>query len=80
MKNIFIVGPVASGKNTLMEKILSENDAITLDTGRIYRYVVYKIYQKVKDDIEINKILFKDVDEIDKSDYEKVLKGTIRRR
>jgi len=66
MKNIFIVGPVASGKNTLMEKILSKNDAITLDTGRVYRYVAYKLYQKVKDDIEIRKILSKDVNEIDK--------------
>lgn len=66
MKNIFIVGPVASGKNTLMEKILSKNDAITLDTGRVYRYVAYKLYQKVKDDIEVRKILSKDVNEIDK--------------
>ena len=49
-----------------MEKILSKNDAITLDTGRVYRYVAYKLYQKVKDDIEVRKILSKDVNEIDK--------------
>lgn len=66
MKNIFIVGPVASGKNTLMENILKNNDFIALDTGRIYRYVAKKIYDYIKNEINISKIIENDADEKDK--------------
>lgn len=67
MKNIFIVGPVASGKNTLLEKIKYDYDVIALDTGRIYRYVTWKIYEQIKNDIDINLILDGDSNEIDKA-------------
>lgn len=67
MKNIFIIGPVASGKNSLMTKIIENNEVIALDTGQIYRYVALKIYNEIKDKIDIKKILLKDEKEIEKT-------------
>ena len=52
MNNIFILGPVASGKNTLLDNIAKENDVIALDTGKIFRYIAYKLCEKF--DLEIN--------------------------
>ncbi len=67
MKNIFIVGPVASGKNTLLENIVKDNDDIIfLDTGRIFRFISYEIYNEIKDDIDIDKILNNDKEETEK--------------
>lgn len=64
-KNIFIIGPVASGKNTLLEKIIEKNpEMLSIDTGKIYRYISFKIYQKLNTEISINKILNNDKDEI----------------
>ena len=57
MKNIFIIGPVASGKNSLMKKIIENYDVTSLDTGEIYRYVTYKIYSVIKEKINIKSIL-----------------------
>ena len=47
-----------------MEHILKDNDVIALDTGQIYRFVTFKIYEKIKDEINIDKITQKDNDEI----------------
>ena len=65
MKNIFIVGPVASGKSTLMSKILEKYNIIALDTGLLYRYVAKIIFDKIKDDIDINALLHQDSSQID---------------
>lgn len=64
MKNIFIVGPVASGKNALLKNIIKNNDVISLDTGRIFRFLAYEIYNEIKEDINIEKLLANDEDEI----------------
>ena len=67
MGNIFIVGPVASGKNTLLENIVKNNNDITfLDTGRIFRFVAYEVYNEIKNDINIDKVLNNDKEEIEK--------------
>lgn len=63
MKNIFIVGPVASGKNTLMEKIMIESNSIAVDTGQIYRYLASKIIDELHDQIDFLKIQKNDEDE-----------------
>ena len=65
MKNIFIVGPVASGKSTLMNKILEKYDIVALDTGLLYRYVAKIIFDKIKNDIDINALSNKDLSQID---------------
>lgn len=64
MKNIFIVGPVASGKSTLMNKILDKYNIVALDTGLLYRYVAKIIFDKIKDDIDINTLSNKDSSQI----------------
>lgn len=65
MKNIFIIGPVASGKSTLMNKILDKYNIVALDTGLLYRYVAKIIFDKIKDDIDINTLSNKDSSQID---------------
>jgi len=66
MNNIFIIGPVASGKNTLLDNIVREHDVTALDTGRIFRYVAYKIYNKLNNEINFKKISENDEQEIEK--------------
>ena len=50
-----------------MNKILKDCDAIALDTGQIYRYVAFKIYEKIKDEIDIDKIIKNDSFEVEKT-------------
>lgn len=66
MNNIFIIGPVASGKNTLLDKIVSDNDVIALDTGRIFRYVAYELSNKLGNEIDFEKLLNNEETEIKK--------------
>lgn len=56
MNNIFILGPVASGKNTLLDNIAKDNEVIALDTGRIFRYVAYKLYRKLNTKINFDAV------------------------
>ena len=63
MNNIFILGPVASGKNTLLDNIVKNHNVVALDTGRIFRYVAYQLYNKLNRKIDFEKI-YKD-DEIE---------------
>lgn len=65
MNNIFVLGPVASGKNTLLDKISNNFDVITLDTGRIFRYVAFVLSDKLKEDIDFNMISIDDKEEIE---------------
>lgn len=64
MNNIFILGPVASGKNTLLEKISNNYDVISLDTGRVFRYVAYKLLEKMNGKINFEAIYNNDENEI----------------
>ena len=66
MNNIFIIGPVASGKNTLLDKIINNNEVIALDTGRIFRYVAYELNNKLSKEIDFSKISNNDENEINK--------------
>ena len=56
MNNIFILGPVASGKNTLLDIIVKEHDVVALDTGRIFRYIAYKLCEKFENETDIENI------------------------
>ena len=66
MNNIFVLGPVGAGKNTLIDKISEEHDVITLDTGRIFRYVGYKLYYALSQDENLNELDFNNPDVINK--------------
>ena len=64
MNNIFILGPVASGKNTLLDNIVKNHSVIALDTGRIFRYVAYQLYCKLNKEINFEKVCRSDEIEI----------------
>ena len=64
MNNIFILGPVASGKNTLLDNIVKDHSVIALDTGRIFRYVAYQLYCKLNKEINFEKVCRNDEIEI----------------
>lgn len=65
MNNIFILGPVASGKNTLLDNIVENHDVIALDTGRIFRYIAYQLYNKFNGEINFEKICKNDEKEME---------------
>lgn len=64
MNNIFILGPVASGKNTLLANIVKEHNVVALDTGRIFRYVAYQLYCKLNEEINFENVCKNDDNEI----------------
>lgn len=66
MDNIFILGPVASGKNALLNNIVKNHITISLDTGRIFRYVAYHLCDKLKNETNFEKICNNDEQEIKK--------------
>ena len=45
-QNLFIIGPVASGKNTLLDNLKKIYNLNVLDTGRLYRYLTLCILEK----------------------------------
>ena len=45
-QNLFIIGPVASGKNTLLDNLKKRYNINVLDTGQLYRYIAFCIFQK----------------------------------
>ena len=45
-QNLFIIGPVASGKNTLLDNLKKKYNINVLDTGQLYRYIAFCIFQK----------------------------------
>ena len=49
-----LCGYLGAGKTTLMNKILDKYNIVALDTGLLYRYVAKIIFDKIKDDIDIN--------------------------
>jgi len=66
MKSIYVLGPVGAGKNSFLEKVASNNNVTTLDTGRLFRFISYELYEELKNDIDINKICLFDENEIEK--------------
>lgn len=64
MNNIFILGPVASGKNTLLDNIVKNYNVTALDTGRIFRYITYKLYEKFDKEVDFELINGNDEKEI----------------
>lgn len=64
MENIFILGPVASGKNALLDSIVKNHNVIALDTGRIFRYVAYQLYNRFNKEVDFEKIYKNDDVEI----------------
>lgn len=45
-QNLFIIGPVASGKNTLLENLKKKYNINILDSGQLYRYITLCILKK----------------------------------
>ena len=45
-QNLFIIGPVASGKNSLLDNLKKKYNINVLDTGQLYRYIAICIFQK----------------------------------
>ena len=45
-QNLFIIGPVASGKNTLLDGLKKKYNLNILDTGKLYRYLAWCICKK----------------------------------
>ena len=45
-QNLFIIGPVASGKNSLLDNLKKKYNINILDTGQLYRYIAFCIFQK----------------------------------
>lgn len=45
--NLFIVGSVASGKNTLMDQLKKHGDFTFIDTGLIYRYLTREYFTQL---------------------------------
>lgn len=45
-QNLFIIGPVASGKNTLLENLKKKYNINILDSGQLYRYIALCILKK----------------------------------
>ena len=45
-QNLFIIGPVASGKNILLDNLKKKYHLNVLDTGQIYRYIAFCILEK----------------------------------
>lgn len=70
-QNLFIIGPVASGKNTLLENLKKKYNINILDTGQLYRYIALCIFQKTsinpnyenlyKNDIEEEKRILQEI-------------------
>ncbi|MBQ8044144.1 MAG: (d)CMP kinase [Clostridia bacterium] len=62
--NIFIVGPVATGKNTLLNKLKSNYNIEIVDTGQLYRYIAYIVNTQTDINPDFEKINLNDESEI----------------
>ena len=43
MKNLFVIGPVASGKTTISKKIAQKTNMNCFDTGLLFRFLGWVI-------------------------------------
>ena len=62
-QNLFIIGPVASGKNTLLENLRHKYNINVLDTGQLYRYIAFCIIQKTNISPNIERLYKNDIKE-----------------
>lgn len=77
MKNIFIIGPVASGKTTISQKIAQKINMNCFDTGLLFRFLGWAILNMSQICPDLAKIEVHDQDEIERVlneiHYKKVL-------
>lgn len=62
-RNLFIVGPVACGKNTLLDNLKKKYNINILDTGRLFRYVALNIIQNTTINPDFDKMYLGDEQE-----------------
>ena len=62
-QNLFIIGPVASGKNTLLKNLKHKYNINVLDTGQLYRYIAFCIIQKTNISPNIERLYKNDIKE-----------------
>lgn len=62
-QNLFIIGPVASGKNTLLYNLQKRYNINVLDTGQLYRYIAFCIFQKTDINPDFEKLYKNDIKE-----------------
>ena len=73
-QNLLIIGPVAAGKRTLLNKLKNKYKLNVLDTGKLFRFLAMCIHQET--DINPNyNLLFKN----DKSEIERITNKIHRR-
>ena len=62
-QNLFIIGPVASGKNTLLDNLKNIYNINVLDTGQLYRYVAFSILNKTSINPNLESLYKNDIKE-----------------
>lgn len=62
-QNLFILGPVASGKNTLLDNLKKKYNINVLDTGQLYRYLAFCIFHKTTINPNIESLYKNDIKE-----------------
>ena len=69
-ENILIIGSVASGKNTLMDKLKETYELNALDTGKVYRYLASIVDENTEILPKYEKLLENDLDESNRIKHE----------
>ena len=62
-QNLFIIGPVASGKNTLLDNLKRKYNINILDTGKLYRYLALCATQRTTINPDYQKLFENDKQE-----------------
>ena len=62
-QNLFIIGPVASGKNTLLDNLKRKYNINVLDTGKLYRYLALCAIQRTTINSDYQKLFENDKQE-----------------
>ena len=62
-QNLFIIGPVASGKNTLLDNLKRKYNINVLDTGKLYRYLALCAIQRTTINPDYQKLFENDKQE-----------------
>lgn len=62
-QNLFIIGPVASGKNTLLDNLKRKYNINVLDTGKLYRYLALCAIQRTSINPDYQKLFENDKQE-----------------
>lgn len=62
-QNLFIIGPVASGKNTLLNNLKKKYNMSVLDTGQLYRYLALCLLNETTINPDCEKLCKNDAEE-----------------